>query len=64
MALPKMNIPKKSATDDTQSAVPASQPAGKPVWVPRRDGTWELAYVDEVPPVALDFSHWNGIRLW
>jgi hypothetical protein len=35
----------------------------KRVWVPQPDGSYELADLVVVPPGALDFSHWNGIKI-
>lgn len=59
MALPDLNDSTPQLLNDTSSASPDS----KRVWVPRPDGTYELAVVQEVPPGALGFSHWNGIPL-
>lgn len=59
MALPDQIDSTPLLLNDTSSVATES----KRVWVPRPDGTYELADVQEVPPGALDFSHWNGIQL-
>lgn len=56
MALPDLNDSTPQLLNDTSSTSPDS----KRVWVPRPDGTYEPADVQEVPPGALDFSQWKG----